>query len=218
MIALNFLDKSLPTFTGSDSVSSAKKFLEQSGLTEIVILNQKLFQGMLSKEDLSNDPDETKLQNLSIEIHEAVGPQSHFFEIWSRMVENHLSCIAVINDHEEYIGAITKQSLIQFYGQCFTMTEPGCILVLNQRRIDYSLSKIARIVEENDCSILGSFVSDTSDPDSVFITLKLNCQDAQNIVNSLQRFGIDVVDLFSEEHFNDPMQERFNMLMSYLNL
>ena len=52
----------------------------------------------------------------------------------------------------------------------------------------------------------------------VFITLKLNCHDAQRNCKSLQRYGIEVVELFSEERFNDPLQDRFNMFDDYLNL
>lgn len=218
MIALNFLDKNLTAFSFKDAAGTAKKYLQQTGFTEAIVLEGQHFEGMISKEDLIENDEKTLLKEIPCQIHDSVGPQSHFFEIWTRIVENHLSCIAVVNDHDEFIGIISKQSLIQFYGQCFAMTEPGCIIVLSQRRMDYSLSKIARIIEEQDCNVLGTFVSDASDAGSLFITLKLNCQDAQGIVSSFQRYGIEVVELFSEERFNDPMQERFNMLMSYLNL
>jgi len=218
MIALNFIDKQLNAFSVKETAGNATDYLEQSGLTEAIVLDDKHFIGMISKEDLLECGKTKTLGEISCQIHDSVGPQSHFFEIWTRIVENHLSCIAVVNDHDEFIGIISKQSLIQFYGQCFAMSEPGCILVLSQRRMDYSLSKIARIIEEQDCNVLGTFVSEASDSGSLFITLKLNCQDAQGIVNSLQRYGIEVVELFSEERFNDPLQERFNMLMSYLNL
>ena len=218
MIALNFIDKNINSFSIKDTAAKVRQALEQTGLTEAIVLDEKHFVGMISKEDMLEYGENSLLKEIPMQMHESVGPQSHFFEIWTRIVENHLSCIAVVNDQDEFIGSISKQSLIQFYGQCFAMSEPGCILVLNQRRMDYSLSKIARIIEEQDCNVLGSFVSEASDSTSVFITLKLNCHDAQGIVNSLQRYGLEVVELFSEERFNDPLQDRFNMLMSYLNL
>ena len=97
-------------------------------------------------------------------------------------------------------------------------TEPGCIIVLSQRKLDYSLAKIATLVEEYDCVILSSFVTETSDLENVLITIKLNRTDPQSIIKSLRRHDIEIVDVFSEENFSDIMKERFNMLMSYLNL
>jgi acetoin utilization protein AcuB len=98
------------------------------------------------------------------------------------------------------------------------MTEPGCIIVLNQRKLDYSLAKIATLVEEYDSVILSAFVTETSDSGNIFITIKLNRTDPQPIVHSLRRHDIDIVGVFSEESFSDLLKDRFTMLMNYLNI
>ncbi|MBK6544875.1 MAG: CBS domain-containing protein [Saprospiraceae bacterium] len=218
MIALNFLDKDLIPFSGKETVKEAKSILEKYILNELPLLNHKKLKGIITKSDLHNYSDNVKISELPVELFESVGPQCHFFEIWSRIVESHLSCIPVVNDHDDYMGCIRQQTLLQFYGQSFALTEPGCIVVLSQRRLDYSLSKIAAIVEEEDCIILSSFVTETSDKGTILITIKLNCLEAQGILNSFERYGLEIVDVFSEEAFSDVLKERFNMLMNYLNL
>ena len=56
------------------------------------------------------------------------------------------------------------------------------------------------------------------DKGTILITIKLNCLEAQGILNSFERYGLEIVDVFSEEAFSDVLKERFNMLMNYLNL
>lgn len=219
MIALNFIDKELITLDGHETVIETLELMRKLELTELPILEGIHYKGMISEETLNKVNDQySKVLQYPFQIIEPVEQQCHFFEIWSRLVEAHLSCIAVINEKNEYIGCIRQQALMQFYKQSFALTEPGCIIVLSQRKLDYSLAKIATLVEEYDCVILSSFVTETSDQENILITLKLNRTDPQSIVLSLQRHDIDIVDVFSEENFSDIMKERFNSLMSYLNL
>ena len=53
--------------------------------------------------------------------------------------------------------------------------EESCVIQLEMGAYDYSLSEIARIVEENDAKILGLTVDDNpEDPGRIVVTLLLN--------------------------------------------
>jgi predicted transcriptional regulator len=219
MIALNFIDKELIALTGEETAGQGLGLMRKMGVTELPVLEGILYKGMISETELKNTVDQnTPVANIPLQIFESVEKQCHFFEIWSRLVEAHLSCIAVVNEENEYLGCIRQQNLVQFYKQSFALTEPGCIIVLSQRKIDYSLAKIAALVEEHDSVILSSFVTETSDLENILITIKLNRVESELIVKSLQRYDIEIVDVFSEENFSDILKDRFNMLMSYLNV
>ncbi len=219
MIALNFIDKELIALHGAETAKQSLELMKKLELTELPVLDGIHFKGMITETELLKSVDDSiSVGQIPLHIFESVNQQCHFFEIWSRLVEVHLSCIAVVNEENEYIGSIKQQSLVQFYKQSFALTEPGCIIVLNQRKRDYSLAKIAALVEEHDCVILSSFVTETSDLEHILITIKLNRTEPELIIKSLQRHDIDIVDVFSEETFSDLLKDRFNMLMSYLNI
>lgn len=219
MIAFNFIDKELIALSGEETVDQSLGLMKKMGLTELPVLEGIFYKGMISETELLNVKDHNEIvANLPLKIFDSVEKQCHFFEIWSRLVEAHLSCIAVVNEENQYLGCIRQQNLVQFYKQSFALTEPGCIIVLSQRKIDYSLAKIAALVEEHDCVILSSFVTETSDLENILITIKLNRVESDLIVKSLQRYDIEIVDVFSEENFSDILKDRFNMLMSYLNV
>ncbi len=219
MIAFNFIDKDINALNGQETVKQVLELMRKMDLTELPLLNGFQYSGMVTETELLKTGDPfSKVIELPVQSFEPVDQQCHFFEIWSRLLEARLSCIAVVNESKEYLGCIRQQSLVQFYKQTFALTDPGCIIVLSQRKLDYSLAKIASIVEEYDSVILSSFVTETSDLENILITIKLNRTDPQSIIQSLNRHDIEIVDVFSEENFSDTMKERFNMLMSYLNL
>ncbi len=219
MIAINFIDKD---FLPVNSQLTILQVLDKMGVlqkTELPVVDNLIYKGIITESELLQEKDKSlTIGSINLSIKNSVDEQTHFFKIWTQLVEEHLSIIAVLNKDQEYEGCIHTQSIIQFYNQTFALTEPGCIIILNLRKLDYSLSKIASIVEEHDSVILSSFVSETSDPENILITIKLNRNESQAIVQTLQRYDMTVVDVFSEEIFNDSMNDRYNMLMSYLNV
>jgi predicted transcriptional regulator len=218
MIALNFINKEINALSGDETIHQARQLMHEATLSELPVVKENRYLGMLTEDDLKGKHPEESISIIELKQIEAVDQQCHFFQIWSRSVQAHLNCIPVVDEKNDYIGSISKQTLLQFYKQSFALTEPGCIIILSLRKLDYSLARIANLVEEYDCVILNSFVTDTSDPEIILVTLKLNVMDPREVVSSLQRHEIDIVDVFSEEGFGDIMQERFNQLMSYLNL
>jgi acetoin utilization protein AcuB len=219
MIAFNFIDKDITVLKGNETREEALELMRKMQLTELPVLEGILYKGMISETELVKEDEKHEfIYQYPLQTIETVDPQCHFFEMWSRLLQSHLSCICVVNENKEYQGCIRQKALVQFYKQSFAMTEPGCIIVLNQRKLDYSLAKIATLVEEYDSVILSAFVTETSDSGNIFITIKLNRTDPQPIVHSLRRHDIDIVGVFSEESFSDLLKDRFTMLMNYLNI
>jgi acetoin utilization protein AcuB len=219
MIAINFIDKDIVPLQSHQTIQQALDLLDDQQLTELPIVDGTEYVGIISEAELHNEPVKSKaIKTLIPAIKNSVDQQTHFFDIWTQLVESHLGLTAVCNKEGEYIGCIKTQNIVQFYNQTFALTEPGCIIILNQRKLDYSLARIASIVEEHDSVVLSSFVSETSDPESILITIKLNRSESQAIVLALRRYEIQVVNVYSEELFSDPMNERYNLLMSYLNV
>ena len=50
------------------------------------------------------------------------------------------------------------------------------------------------------------------------VTLKLNRHDLSRVTASLRRHEYEVKETFSEIEYADPMRERYDSLMSYLNV
>ena len=66
--------------------------------------------------------------------------------------------------------------------------------------------------------ILSSFVNTMGDSNRIYLTLKLNRQDVSGFKATLERFGYEISASFSELDHHDGLKERYDALMSYLNI
>ncbi|MFZ1751627.1 MAG: CBS domain-containing protein, partial [Saprospiraceae bacterium] len=142
----------------------------------------------------------------------------HIFEVMTKMGRYKLTMIPVIDEKENYLGVITMEDLLQYFATHFSFAENGSIVILESTKGDYSLAAIARIAESEDISILSSFLNTVPDTNRVYITLKLNRQDINVFKASLERFGYDVSATFSEVGYHEGLKDRYDSLMSYLNV
>lgn len=101
----------------------------------------------------------------------------------------------------------------------FQLSAFSSIIQLEMGAYDYSLSEIARIVEENDAKIMGLTVDDVpSDPGRIMVTLLVNQPECNSIVKSFYRYNYNVVSTYSSPDENNDMLDRFSLLMRYMNI
>ena len=93
------------------------------------------------------------------------------------------------------------------------------VIQLEMGAYDYSLSEIARIVEENDAKIMGLTVDDhPEDPGRIVITLLVNQAESGAIVKSFERYNYNVVGLYSSPDENNDLLDRYSLLMRYMSI
>lgn len=98
-------------------------------------------------------------------------------------------------------------------------TEQACVIQLEMGAYDYSLSEMARIVEENDAKILGLTVDDIpEDPGRILVTMLVNKPDCGAILQSFYRYHYNIVNTFSTPDENNDLRDRYSLLMRYLNV
>jgi hypothetical protein len=108
--------------------------------------------------------------------------------------------------------------LFKNYVNCAAFSQPGSIVVLEMDKKNYSLAEIARIVESENKVILSSLLSSNAESDRLEITLKLNSAQIQNLLSTFERFGYNIKATFDEEDVKDTLKNRYESLMTYLNV
>jgi len=97
------------------------------------------------------------------------------------------------------------------------INQPGGILVIRLKDMDYSLARIAHIVESNDVKILSSYIFNRKDTGVIDLTLKVNREDLSPVIQSLERNDYEVVASFYEATQSDDLKGRYDELMRYIN-
>jgi hypothetical protein len=126
--------------------------------------------------------------------------------------------VPVLDEENHYIGNIGLRDLVEQFAASLAIDNPGGVVVLELNQNDYSLSQIARIVEENDTKILSLSLNSTPDSTLVELTLKLNREDIRGILASFKRFNIQVKLSFQQSEFSDDLRNRFDQFMNFINM
>lgn len=97
--------------------------------------------------------------------------------------------------------------------------EQASVIQLEMGAYDYSLSQIARIVEENDAKIIGLTVDNIPEaPGRVMVTILVNMADCTAVVKSFYRYNYNVANTFSSPDGDSDLRDRYALLMRYLSV
>jgi CBS domain-containing protein len=201
--------------TGEEALSMMNEFV----VRHLPIVNNQQLLGLISEDDI-----------LDNDTHEAVGSyhlsmtrpyvkhDDHVYEILRLIAEYRLTLIPVVDDEQNYVGLVTMEDLLQYFARTASFSETGSIIVLEMDKRDYHLSQMARIVESEGATVLSSFITSNIDSTRLDVTLKINQQNVQAIIATLNRFDYEVKATFNEGEYLDGLKERFDGLMMYLNV
>jgi hypothetical protein len=95
---------------------------------------------------------------------------------------------------------------------------PGGLIILQTHDHDYVLSEIARIIENENARIL-SFATNMQSNGFLLITLKINTENFNAILKSLERFNYEIYSYFMNgDDESDIFQKRLDEFMHYMNI
>lgn len=93
------------------------------------------------------------------------------------------------------------------------------MIILDVAIKDYTLSEIARLVEDNNARIVRLETLPLQDGISLLVSLKMDILDISPVLRSFERFSYKVVYYFMREgEMNDTYEDRLKELMHYLDM
>lgn len=221
MIAEDLINHMIPPLKGTDDAHKAIVWMEEFRCTYLPVVDNSRLLGFISEEiiletnDIEKNVGQFNLVGQTCYVH----LDTHFYDILKVATDNKLQMVAVINDDQHYTGVITVQDTLTSFAQTAAVQMPGAILVLSMKYVDYSLSEISRLIEENHAKILSSIIKeDPLDPGKIRLTLKINQADMTRIVATLERFGYKVIGRYQETKPVENERERIDMLLRYLDI
>ena len=125
--------------------------------------------------------------------------------------------VFVTNNNYQYLGYITQYDVMSSLANKPFFSELGGVIVIKKSIKEYSISELAQIVESENAKIIGVIITDFIG-DEVVLTIKINRMRLGTIEASLKRFGYVVLESYHENKNIDDLQERYDSLMSYLNI
>jgi CBS domain-containing protein len=221
MIASELTNQMIPPLKPTDTGAKALDWMEELRTSELPVVQDGTFLGLLSEDIIleSNRTDLPVLGYALIAVHSFVYLNTHYYDILKVAADHHVRMVAVLDEAQVYQGVITVQDTVTAFAQTMAVQSQGGILVLSMPFIDYSLATISRLVEENNAKILSSCVTeDLMDASLIKLTLKINQTDLSRIIATFERFDYRVIGRFQDSGNDDLREDRYGLLMKYLNI
>ena len=219
MIAKELINYMIPPLKTSDPISKVKLWMRDLRVFELPVTDDDRFLGLITDEKL-DEVTEGDLSTYDLEGDAAVVQQhQHYYEVLKIANREAVSLVAVIDDYGKYLGVIALEDIVEAFSKTSAVRGPGSVIRLTLNAIDYSLSEISRLIEENGVKILSSYVVNVdADPSKIQLTLKLNMEDVSHAIATLMRFGYVVETTYKENSKDEQERERLDGLLNYLKL
>ena len=219
MTALDLLANDIVPLRTSDTGEEALEVMRDFYVQHLPVVNDRELLGLVGENDILDHDAAEAVGSYSLSLpHPRARTSDHLYEVMRMVAEYDLTAVPVVDERGHYAGLITAGDLLNFYARTTPFTESGSIIVLEVQRRDYALSEIARIAESEDAIILASFVEAAAGGSLLQVTIKVNRETVTGIIATFERFGYEVRATFNEGVAVDALRERYDALMSYLNV
>lgn len=220
MLSAELINDLIPPLKTSDTGDRALSLMDDFKVSHLPIVNDTQFLGLISEDEII-EMDDTAEPVGSVALHLAhsyVHGWQHIYDAMKLMAAQNLSIVPVLDNKENYIGMISINSMLNYFAEMTSLSNPGAIIILEIGQRNYSLSEIARIVESNDAHILSSYINANADSTKIEVTLKVDKEDVNGIIQTFERFNYTVNSFYKQKTDIDDTMNRFDSFMRYLNI
>lgn len=219
MLNKEIISASVPTLNLNDSVSQALELMTEFHVSQLPVVNDEKYVGLIFEEDLLNANEQDLIQTLENRFSRvAVHANTHFIESIQAAHDYDLTVIPVVDKEQEFIGSITAIELLKNFAKISGASEPGGVIVLELEQRNFSFSEISKLVETNDAQItqLNTYWDNSSE--TFLVTLKINKFEISDIVATFQRYEYQIKYYFGEELYENELRNNYDHLMNYLSI
>lgn len=194
--------------------------MEEFKVSHLPVLKNGNFVGLISESDILDKKDLDHTLDVLFDHlpRPYIGENAHVYEVLSKMYEHKISVLPILDENEMYLGCTSVHQLMNLIANTSSIKDSGGIVVLEMNKHDYSLARIAQIVESDNARILSTYIMSSADTTKIEVTLKISETDLSRIIRSFERYDMVVKASFQRSADQDDVQYRYDALMNYLNM
>ena len=220
MTVEQFLQHDVLPLQMDDRVQYALGSMDELKLHELPVLDGDIFRGLVREDRLEQvADDQMSLAEAGIipeTVFVAIGRSIH--DALRLMVAGRLSMLPVLDQVGLFAGYLSAQQLLMEVGHALGAEVAGGVLVLEMAGQDYHLSEIAQILESNDLRVLSMMTRPVEMSTRLQVIIKTHSRDLGRALQTLARYEYTVILAEFEDLHDIQLNDRYELLMRYLNV
>ena len=213
----DYIIKDFEPLTLKSSMKAAKKLCNNFAISHIPVVENLKLIGCFSYNDVqtSENKNQKIIDLIDVLDHYKTDTTTPFLELLKVFSDNDTNIIPVLHEHK-YVGYYELNGILNILSSSPFLTSDGFILVIEKNNQEYSMSEIAQIVESNNGTLLGSFISGKNN-DTVELTLKIASQEINEIIQTFRRYKYLIITEHKDDFYLEELKNRSDYLQKYLN-
>lgn len=205
-----------PTHT----IRAALNKIDELHYQHLPVVQGTTYLGLVKEEDLLAVEDDL-LSLSSLERHFSflyIHDYQHLYDAMQVMSLHNCDILPVLDKDHHYVGIINREGVLSVVSTLLGNQEPGAIAILEMDAKDYSLSQLSHIVEAENVKILSLASRRIMDTERIEVCLKFNKTNVSALIASLWRFNYLVKATFNDGSDENDINDRYQLLMHYLDI
>ena len=200
-------------------MEEVKDTFRKTRYSHLPVLEGKIYFGAVKRSelDLIKSPGSKLMDHRQLIQPFYATDRMNWFEVLQYFATYNTNLMPILDSDKKYIGYFELDDFLNQFKCTPFLHEEGVILVVAKNVKDYSFSEISQIVESNNATLLGAFVSKIED-ETAQITLKLSLHDINNTLHSFRRYNYEIINEVEKDKYIDELHQRSEYLQPYLNI
>jgi predicted transcriptional regulator len=220
MRAGELISEIIPPLKSTETGEKAMDWMNELRVSHLPVVQGNDYIGLISENDLYDmiDPSERICDCFPNLPKPFIYSDRHVYEVMKVISDQKITVVPVLDENNVYLGCTDLLYLMSQITAVNSIKEPGSIVVLIMNTHDYSLTQIARIVEENNAKVLSSYITSLPESTEVEVTLKINADNIDRIIQTFTRYDYIIKATYQKGKFQDDLKRRYDELMNFLNM
>lgn len=219
MIMKEYILNEIAPLNLESRVESAQSLCKGFPFTHFPVVQDEALVGCISESDFQTIEDPTLpikeyrhlIDNFSASDDDTI------LDLIKLFADNYCNILPVLDAKKTYLGYYELSDVLDMMSDSPFLHTNGFVLVIQHLKKDYSASQVSQIVESNNATLLGMYISyETSD--NIEVTLKLDTEDLNEIIQTFRRYNYSVVTQHKDDAYLQDLKDRSNYLQKYMNM
>jgi acetoin utilization protein AcuB len=212
------LDAAIYIVDIKDTIGSALSIINNLQLRHLIVQEGDHYFGVLTEEQILEYNSTQTIQEIKdLRRDIFVLPNTNFLDIFYKMVNERLSLCPIV-ENGIISGAVLFTNLSDYIIEYLHLDSPGKLIVAEMLRSQYSMASICRILETEGHKVLMAFAREIPTTGNYIVAIKTNSYVDASLINTFERYGINILANYSEEGFDALWKDRYESFMNYLNV
>lgn len=214
----NFITNDFKAIDGQETIAVVQGLFDELTFSHFPVVEEEIFIGSIASEDTETFDSDKKVIDYRYNLERFYARTTMvWLDVLEVFAKNNTDLVPVLDENNKYVGYYEIGDIMKFFNETPFLSEPGRIIVVKKRVVDYSTSQIAQIVETNNGKLLGLFVS-AADIENIEVTLKINVGPINEIIQTFRRYDYEILSEHQEDNYINTLKERSDYLDRYLNI